>query len=40
MEFNKYRYALTFRHHASHVKDKRTATPQSTLFMYIVNKYI
>ena len=31
---------LTFRHHASYICDRRTATPQSTLFMYLVNKYI
>jgi len=32
--------ALTFRHHASYIKDRRIATPQSTLFIYLVNKYI
>jgi len=26
--------ALTFRHHASYIYDRRTATPQSTLFIY------
>ena len=26
---------LTFRHHASYIQDRRTATPQSTLFIYI-----
>ena len=32
--------ALTFRHHASHIKDGRIATPQRRLFIYLVNKYI
>ena len=31
---------LTFRHHASYIQDRRIATPQSTLFIYLVNKYI
>ena len=31
---------LTFRHHASYTQDRHTATPQSTLFIYSVNKYI
>ena len=31
---------LTFMHHASYIQDRRTATPQSTLFIYLVNKYI
>ena len=31
---------LTFRHHASYIEDSRTATPQSTLFIYLVNKDI
>ena len=30
---------LTFRHHASYIQDRRTATPQSMLFTYLVNKY-
>jgi len=34
------RLCLTFRHHASYIQDRRTATPQSTLFIYLVNKYI
>ena len=29
----------TFRHHASYIQDRRTATPQSTLFVHLVNKY-
>jgi len=33
-------YLLTFRHHASYIYDRRTAIPQSTLFIYSVNKYI
>ena len=33
-------YSLTFRHHASYIQDRRTATPHSTLFIYLVNKYI
>ena len=31
---------LTFRHRASYIYDTRTATPQSKLFIYLVNKYI
>jgi len=31
---------LTFRHHASYIQDRRTAIPQSALFIYLVNKYI
>jgi len=31
---------LTCRHHASYIYGRRTATPQSALFIYIVNKYI
>ena len=31
---------LTFRHHASYIQDRRTATPQSTLFIYSVNEHI
>jgi hypothetical protein len=31
---------LTFILHASYIQDRRTATPQSTLFIYLVNKYI
>ena len=31
---------LTFRHRASYIYNRRTATPQSTLFIYLVNKYI
>ena len=30
---------LTFRHQASHIWDRRTATPQITLFIYLVNRY-
>ena len=33
-------YRLTFRHHASYIYDRCTATPQSTLFVHSVNKYI
>jgi hypothetical protein len=32
--------ALTFRHQASYVQDRRTATLQRILFLYLVNKYI
>ena len=31
---------LTFRHRASSIKDRRFATPQRTLFIYLINKYI
>jgi hypothetical protein len=31
---------LTFKHHTSYILDKRTAPPHSTLFIYLVNKYI
>ena len=31
---------LTFRHHASYIQGRRTATPQSTLFVYSVNKHL
>ena len=31
---------LTFRHRASYIQGRRTATPQSALFVYLVNKYI
>ena len=31
---------LTFRHQASYILDRRTATPQSTIFINLVNKYI
>ena len=31
---------LTFRHHAYYIQDRCTATPQSTLFIYLVMKYI
>ena len=31
---------LTFMHHASYIRDRRTATPHSTLFIYLVKKYI
>ena len=31
---------LTFRHHASYIQDRCTATPHSTLFIYLINKYI
>jgi len=34
------KFYLTFRHHASYIQDRRTATLQSTLFIYLVNKYI
>ena len=33
-------YALTFMHHASYIHSRRTATPQSTRFIYLVNRYI
>ena len=29
---------LTFRHHLSYIQDRRTATPQSTLFIYLVQQ--
>ena len=32
--------ALTFRHRASSIQDRRFATLQRTLFMYLINKYI
>ena len=32
--------SLTFRHRVSYIQDRRTATPQSTFFIYLVNKYI
>jgi len=31
---------LTFRHHASSKQDRRSATLQRTLFIYLINKYI
>ena len=31
---------ITFRHHASYIQDRCTATPQSTFFIYLDNKYI
>ena len=31
---------LTFRHPASYILDRHTAAPQSTLFIYLVSKYI
>ena len=31
---------LTFRHRASSMKDRRFATLQRTLFIYLINKYI
>jgi hypothetical protein len=31
---------LTFRHRASSIWDRRFATPQRTLFVYLINKYI
>ena len=31
---------LTFRHRASSIKDRRFATLQRTLFIYLINKYI
>ena len=31
---------LTFRHHASYIWHRPTAIPQSTLFIYLFNKYI
>ena len=38
--FGKDTVPLTFSHHVSYIQDRRTATPQSTLFIYLVNKYI
>ena len=32
--------ALTFRHRASSIEDRRFATLQKTLFIYLINKYI
>ena len=31
---------ITFRHRASCIKERRFATLQRTLFMYLINKYI
>ena len=31
---------LTFRHQAFYIQNRPTATPQSALFIYLVNKYI
>jgi hypothetical protein len=31
---------LTFRHRASSIEDRRFATLQRTLFMFLINKYI
>ena len=31
---------LTFSHHASYTQDRRSATPQNVLFIYLVNRYI
>ena len=33
-------YVLTFRHRASSIQDRRFATLQRTLFIYLINKYI
>jgi hypothetical protein len=33
-------YISTFSHHASSIQDRLTASPQGTLFIYSVNKYI
>jgi len=33
-------YLLTFKHHASSVKDRHSATLQRMLFIYLINKYI
>ena len=33
-------YLLTFRHRASSIQDRRFATLQRTLFIYLINKYI
>ena len=33
-------YTLTFRHHASYIQGRQTVPSQSTLVMYLVNKYI
>jgi len=40
VEPSDFNVSLTFRHHASYIQDSCTATPQSTLFIYLVNKYI
>jgi len=31
---------LAVSHHASHIQDRRTVPPYSTLSIYLVNKYI
>ena len=33
-------FVLPFRHRASSIKDRRFATLQRTLFIYLINKYI
>jgi hypothetical protein len=33
-------FSLTFRHRASSIYDRRFATLQRTLFIYLINKYI
>jgi len=36
----RYRTKLTFRHRASSIQDRHSATLQRTLFIYLINKYI